>query len=835
MGLILLSSTSSSSAQSWFNKKQNTQGTCGFPTITYSVNLTPEDQKTDEKNTQKFQQRSSLFPQFPEWFNDSLVPDVVDLYNDQPTLKSGLGDLFNQIYVGHEWPEKPHEVLTEEDADFLSSDPSTGANARFDPENERPGRLSYGYAPIPEDGEGGVVEGGVEGGNTEFGDADINGRSDVLNAGLNADLPMVDDDDLELPSGFRGKIKPEDIGRIVGGQEAIAHSWPWMAYLNFRNRYHCGGSLISDQFTLTAAHCITRYMPVVVLGLHNTKDLRNTQIIYSDKIIRHPSYNKPKPYDNDVALVRLMKKANFNEYVQPICLGSSNFDVRPGYTCVTTGWGRTNVKLREYPSKLQEVAVKIIDMDVCQKLPRYSKMVTDNMLCAGHLEGGKDACAGDSGGPLVCRLQTDENEKSGSVQPWILTGVVSWGIGCAQKNMPGVYAKTNLFLDFIKQHTAIESNWTPKDMKKFINLGTSRWNPNPKPQSQAAMPAQIVQTTKQPEITTTMSEEEKFNSQFNCGKEEDIQSGRGSLTSPNFPGRYEPNMKCQWKIVASDPSNYLYFRFNTINVDNPRNCMVRDHITILSIDGKILVPALCRAKRGFGITAKGGLIIRFKTDGKAERRGWRGEWKEIPHTRSDVDFEDSEGDDSDDFDEDYPMGRSDVEPYYQQCPMEIPPEYAATSATQVITSPNYPEKYGSDNKCYYVIRAEHDDHKIRLRFTDFKVEQGKSIEYNKKKPDAPTVACLYDAVEIRMTDKLKKTSVSRIVGKSKLIEERCGKARIRVQDHHSEKRAEKLRQRQLDEGWVYETTEAGQSMVIVFRSDHKRVSRGFRAEFSSFE
>lgn len=215
------------------------------------MNLTPEDQKTDEKNTQKFQQRSSLFPQFPEWFNDSLVPDVVDLYNDQPTLKSGLGDLFNQIYVGHEWPEKPHEVLTEEDADFLSSDPSTGANARFDPENERPGRLSYGYAPIPEDGEGGVVEGGVEGGNTEFGDADINGRSDVLNAGLNADLPMVDDDDLELPSGFRGKIKPEDIGRIVGGQEAIAHSWPWMAYLNFRNRYHCGGSLISDQFTVS--------------------------------------------------------------------------------------------------------------------------------------------------------------------------------------------------------------------------------------------------------------------------------------------------------------------------------------------------------------------------------------------------------------------------------------------------------------------------------------------------------------------------------------------------------------------------------------------------------
>ena len=123
------------------------------------------------------------------------------------------------------------------------------------------------------------------------------------------------------------------------------------------------------------------------------------------------------------------------------------------------------------------------------------------MLCAGHLEGGRDACAGDSGGPLVCRLQT--SDKSGSVQPWILSGVVSWGIGCAQKNMPGVYAKTQIFLDFIKQHTSIESNWTPKDAKKFVNIGTTKWQPytNKPHMAQVSVP----KTTKQPETTSTMS------------------------------------------------------------------------------------------------------------------------------------------------------------------------------------------------------------------------------------------------------------------------------------------------------------------------------------------
>ena len=157
------------------------------------------------------------------------MPDVVDLYNDQPTVRSGLGDLFNQIYVGHEWPEVPHE--------FLTQDPSTGASARFDPDNERPGRLSYGYAPMPETASS-DQENGIN-------NDDANGRSDF------DDDSYVEDEKLEPPQTFRGKIKPEDIGRIIGGQEAVAHSWPWMAYLNFRNRYHCGGSLISDQFTIS--------------------------------------------------------------------------------------------------------------------------------------------------------------------------------------------------------------------------------------------------------------------------------------------------------------------------------------------------------------------------------------------------------------------------------------------------------------------------------------------------------------------------------------------------------------------------------------------------------
>ena len=84
---------------------------------------------------------------------------------------------------------------------------------------------------------------------------------------------------------------------------------------------------------------------------------------------------------------------------------------------------------------MNEVGVKIIEKDICENIhPDYHNQLSDEMLCAGYKEGGKDACLGDSGGPLACQV-------GGSEGPWLLYGITSWGIGCGDPLHPGVYAR----------------------------------------------------------------------------------------------------------------------------------------------------------------------------------------------------------------------------------------------------------------------------------------------------------------------------------------------------------------------------------------------------------
>uniref|UniRef100_A0A8C8VQU9 Peptidase S1 domain-containing protein n=1 Tax=Pelusios castaneus TaxID=367368 RepID=A0A8C8VQU9_9SAUR len=154
---------------------------------------------------------------------------------------------------------------------------------------------------------------------------------------------------------------PWGVDRIVGGYECSPHSQPWQVSLN--TGYHfCGGSLITDQWVVSAAHCC--------------------------------------------------------------------------------------------PYNLQCVDIPILSEEACER--SYPGMITSTMLCAGYLEGGKDACQvrslihwhlllstytqGDSGGPLVC---------SGELQ-----GIVSWGVGCAQKDQPGVYTKVCSLLPWIESTMA---------------------------------------------------------------------------------------------------------------------------------------------------------------------------------------------------------------------------------------------------------------------------------------------------------------------------------------------------------------------------------------------
>ena len=98
------------------------------------------------------------------------------------------------------------------------------------------------------------------------------------------------------------------------------------------------------------------------------------------------------------------------------------------------------------PNNLQYVRVPAITNDQCNS--DYGGSITSSMLCAGYRGvGGKDACQGDSGGPYVC------NNNGNAV----IAGVVSWGIGCAHPNYPGVYARVTKVLNWVKNNMVIGS------------------------------------------------------------------------------------------------------------------------------------------------------------------------------------------------------------------------------------------------------------------------------------------------------------------------------------------------------------------------------------------
>ncbi|XP_063055043.1 trypsin-3-like isoform X2 [Engraulis encrasicolus] len=226
--------------------------------------------------------------------------------------------------------------------------------------------------------------------------------------------------------------------KIVGGFECVKNSVPWQVSL-YDGYNYCGGTLIANEWVLSAAHCYQKSPTEVRLGEHHIRDPEGTeQHIMSAKSIRHPNYN-PRSMDSDIMLIKLSQPAVLNDWVKTMALPTSC--VAPGTMCRASGWGSylpSNEGSR-YPEKLQCVDVPTIDDDFCYD-NAYPFQLTENMMCAGYMEGGKDSCQGDSGGPLVC---------GGEVQ-----GVVSWGHGCAQRKKPGVYVKVCNYVQWIQDTMA---------------------------------------------------------------------------------------------------------------------------------------------------------------------------------------------------------------------------------------------------------------------------------------------------------------------------------------------------------------------------------------------
>ncbi|GMT36374.1 hypothetical protein PFISCL1PPCAC_27671 [Pristionchus fissidentatus] len=263
--------------------------------------------------------------------------------------------------------------------------------------------------------------------------------------------------------------------RIIGGNEVPVGKWPWQVRLVVHSAVlnkttmevtleegRCGGTVISDRFILTAAHCIPPQSVIHVYSgiIHGDREEpHNTEkkvISRVEKAIPHPNYNE-SGYTDDIGILILEEPLLFDNTVFPICLPNKDQSIPDDGQAVVAGFGGSNDReepdnwdLSESDSRLRESAVPIIRAEICKQ--RFENTTLDNemFICAGSL--GHGTAEGDSGGPLMME------EKRGR---WFQIGVTAFGAVeegvLFQDVVPGVYTNVKAYCDWIKKTTDEEA------------------------------------------------------------------------------------------------------------------------------------------------------------------------------------------------------------------------------------------------------------------------------------------------------------------------------------------------------------------------------------------
>uniref|UniRef100_A0A8D8U4E2 Serine protease snake n=1 Tax=Cacopsylla melanoneura TaxID=428564 RepID=A0A8D8U4E2_9HEMI len=253
---------------------------------------------------------------------------------------------------------------------------------------------------------------------------------------------------------------------VQGGVDSKKNEFPHMVAIGFRNVgsgitswNNCGGTLISHWYIMTAAHCTDSELgsPALVrLGALNVnRNLPGQEVedIGVAQVIAHPEYQGTRgdlSIYHDVALLRLERRVEFREGVQPACLYDEQ-EVNEREV-VATGWG--NLGFADAPSDvLQKVQLDIIPGQQCKDLLGTDATIprgiqSQGQVCAGVLEGGRDTCSGDSGGPL--QVNNTRTFRPGYSCGMEIIGITSFGKFCAEKNSPGVYTRVANYIPWIE-------------------------------------------------------------------------------------------------------------------------------------------------------------------------------------------------------------------------------------------------------------------------------------------------------------------------------------------------------------------------------------------------
>jgi secreted trypsin-like serine protease len=272
-------------------------------------------------------------------------------------------------------------------------------------------------------------------------------------------------------------LRPSVNTRVIGGTAAATGAWPWQVFIliptDNKGTARCGGSLISEQWVLTAAHCVQAFDgPQQILVVEQRPaaatppvagvpvDIDPKSLHRVSTAIAHPQYNA-NTIENDIALLKLNEPTARSRAV-PLLLSPDAGLENPPAKVVTTGWGQTRdivkqgngyidvvtqkpIRLEDVmPDRLMEVELPLVATDHCRASNNEAPASIDHRnLCAGVPEGGKSDCHGDSGGPMVIRDNRGQ---------WVQIGIVSWGIGCARPGHPGVYTRVSAFADWIREN-----------------------------------------------------------------------------------------------------------------------------------------------------------------------------------------------------------------------------------------------------------------------------------------------------------------------------------------------------------------------------------------------